>query len=184
MADRAQVTSIEALESFRSSLLVYLSKARPVLDEVSADVQRTRNWLEVERRGFWEQQLKRRTEKLREAEQALFGARMSNFREATDAEAAAVRRAKQAVEEAENKLRRVKLWCRDFDSRVEPLAKQLDQLRNLYTIEMPKAAAHLALIMKALSDYAGLSAAPSVGASTTAPETAEAGGAPGAGGRS
>jgi predicted RNase H-like nuclease (RuvC/YqgF family) len=182
MAERAQVTSIEAVESFRSSLLVYLSKARPVLDEVSADVQRTRNWLEVERRAFWEQQLKRRTEKLREAEQSLFGARMSNFREATDAEAAAVRRAKQAVEEAENKLRRVKLWCRDFDSRIEPLAKQLDQLRNLYTIEMPKAAAHLALIMKALADYAGLVSSAPTSASTAAPGaedsgTGEAGGA-------
>ena len=51
MAERAQVTSIEALDTFRASLLVYLTKARPVLDEVSADVQRTRNWLEVERRG-------------------------------------------------------------------------------------------------------------------------------------
>ena len=161
MAERAQVTSIEALDTFRASLLVYLTKARPVLDEVSADVQRTRNWLEVERRGFWEQQLKRRTEKLREAEQNLFGARMSNLREATDAEMAAVRRAKAAVEEADTKLRRVKLWCRDFDTRVEPIAKQLDQLRNLYTIEMPKAAAHLTQIMKALSDYAGLAPAPS-----------------------
>ena len=176
MADRANVTSVEALESFRSSLLVYLSKARPVLDEVSTDVQRARNWLEVERRAFWEQQLKRRTEKLREAEQTLFGARMSNFRETTDAEAAAVRRAKAAVEEAENKLRRVKLWCRDFDSRIEPLAKQLDQLRNLYTIEMPKAAAHLALIMNALADYAGLAPAAPIGAASTAPGADDSGG--------
>lgn len=182
MAERAQVTSIEAIESFRASLLVYLSKARPVLDEVSADVQRARNWLEVERRGFWEQQLKRRTEKLREAEANLFGARLSNFREATDAEMLAVRRAKAAVEEAENKLRRVKLWCRDFDSRVEPLAKQLDSLRNLYTIEMPKAAGHLALIMKALADYAGISAAPAAGAPASEAGEEQAGAAPAGGG--
>ena len=181
MAEHAHVTSIEAIESFRASLIVYLSKARPTLDEVNADVQRTRNWLEVERRGFWEMQLKRRTEKLREAEQNLFGAKMSNFREATDAEAAAVRRAKAAVEEAETKLRRVKLWCRDFDSRVEPLAKQLEQLRNLYTIEMPKAAAHLALVIKALADYAGMTAAAPPAASTSVPGAEEAGGAEGGG---
>jgi len=178
MADRAHVTSVEALDSFRSSLLVYLSKARPVLDEVSTDVQRTRNWLEVERRAFWEMQVKRRTEKLREAEQTLFGARLSNLREATDAEVAAVRRAKAAVEEAENKLRRIKLWCRDFDNRVEPLAKQLDQLRNLYTIEMPKAANHLSLIMAALADYAGLSPTAGLGVSSTAPEAGDAGASP------
>ena len=46
MAERAQVTSSDALELFRSNLLLYLDKARPALDEVSAEVMRMRNWLE------------------------------------------------------------------------------------------------------------------------------------------
>ena len=45
MPERAHVTSVDALELFRSQLIVYLSKARPALDEVSAEVVRTRVWL-------------------------------------------------------------------------------------------------------------------------------------------
>ena len=52
MPDRAHVTSVDALEAFRSSLIVYLSKARPTLEEVSSDVQRMRSWLEGEKRLY------------------------------------------------------------------------------------------------------------------------------------
>ena len=43
MPQRAKITSVEMLESFRESLILYLSKARPVVDEVGADVARTRS---------------------------------------------------------------------------------------------------------------------------------------------
>ena len=46
MPDRAHVTSVDALESFRAHLIVYLSKARSTLEEVSADVQRMQGWLD------------------------------------------------------------------------------------------------------------------------------------------
>ena len=64
MPERAHVTSVDALESFRASLIVYLSKARPTLEEVSADVQRTRGWLEDEQRTHWENELRRRSRAL------------------------------------------------------------------------------------------------------------------------
>src|SRR5690349_20512349 len=38
MAEQAQVTSGEAIEAFRSSLIGDLSKARPTLEEISSDV--------------------------------------------------------------------------------------------------------------------------------------------------
>ena len=40
MADRAQVTSVEAIEAFRSALIVYLSKARPALEEIAKNFGR------------------------------------------------------------------------------------------------------------------------------------------------
>ena len=61
MPDRAHVTSVDALESFRANLIIYLSKARPTLDEVSADVQRIHGWLENEQRTHWENELRRRS---------------------------------------------------------------------------------------------------------------------------
>jgi hypothetical protein len=156
MPPHAHVASVEAIEAFRASLIVYLSQAGPVLDEVSSEVLRTRFWLEHECRARWEREIRRRTEHLREAEQALFGARLSGLGEAPSAELMAVRRAKQAVEAAEDRLRNVRRWCREFDSRIEPLARELEPLRNLFGIEMRRAVTHLAGIVQTLGDYAGM----------------------------
>jgi uncharacterized protein YukE len=78
MPDRAHVTSVDALEAFRSNLIVYLTKARATLEEVSAQVQRMRGWLGGEQRTRWENEMRRRTQALQEAQQALFSARLSN----------------------------------------------------------------------------------------------------------
>ena len=45
MPQKAEVRSLDAIEVFRSSLIVYLSQARPALEEVSAQVLRIRLWL-------------------------------------------------------------------------------------------------------------------------------------------
>lgn len=172
MAELARITSVEALDDFRASLIVYLTKVRPALEEISSDVLRIRMWLENDQRMHWENQIRQRRKKLEQAEQALFSARMATLREATDAETAAVHRAKRAMEEAEAKLRKVKQWSRDFDSRVEPLAKQLDQLRNMLTIDMPHAVAYLAQVIKTLSDYTGMKLSQDDG-TASAPREAE-----------
>src|SRR5512140_3498669 len=112
MPEKAQVTSLEALESFRSHLIVYLSQARPALEEVSAEVMRTRIWLESEQRTHWENQLRRRMKTLEQAQQALFSSRLGALRHETAAEQMAVHRAKRAVEEADAKLRVIKKWNR------------------------------------------------------------------------
>ncbi len=156
MAERARVTSVDALDAFRSNLIVYLSKARPTLEEVSSDVMRTRVWLEDEQRTYWQNQLRVRSRALEEAQQELFSARISNFRDESAAEVMAFRRAKQQVEEAQAKLRLVKTWARDFDHRVQPLLKQIEKLHTVLSNDMVKAAAHLAEAIKTLHAYAGI----------------------------
>jgi DNA repair ATPase RecN len=161
MAERAHVTSVEAIEAFRTNLILYLSKARPAVEEVGADVTRTRLWLENEQRIHWESQVRRRTKELEAAQQALFGARISNLREASEGEQKAVQRARRALQEAEDKLKLLKQWNRDFGSRVEPLVKELEKLHTVLTDDMIKAVASLAKTVKTLDAYADI-AAPSV----------------------
>ena len=161
MAERAQVTSVDALESFRASLLTYLAAARPTLDEMSAEVARTRTWLEEDRMRHWEREVLRRGRLLHDAEAALFSAKMSHLREVSHAEVAAVRHAKLDLEAAQDRLRRVKKWCREFDSRIAPLGHQLDSLRNLFTVALPRAAVELGQTIELLADYAGHSPAAS-----------------------
>src|SRR5262245_17816581 len=131
MPQEAHVSSVEALDDFRASLINYVSKARPTVEEVSAEVVRTRVWLQTDQRLHWENQVRRRSLELEHAQAALSSYRMSNYREASTVEQMAVRKAKHAFDEAEAKLKLLKQWNREFDSRVDPLVKQLEKLHTI-----------------------------------------------------
>jgi small-conductance mechanosensitive channel len=170
MPDRAHVTSVDALESFRANLIVYLSRARPTLEEVSTDVQRTRDWLDNEQREHWEAELRRRSRALDEAQQALFSSKLSSFRETSAAEQMAVQRAKRARDEAEAKLRMLKQWSKVFDNRVDPLVKQMEKLHTVLAHDMVQAVAFLAQAVNTLDAYA------EVAPPASAPEATQPGG--------
>jgi len=153
MPQKAHITSVEALESFRSQLIVYVSKARPTLEEVSAEVVRIRQWLENEQRVHWESQVRRRAKELEQAQAALFSARLSNLREETAAEQMAFHRAKRALEEAEGKLRTLKNWNREFENRSDPLVKQTEKLHTVLSNDMVQAVAYLTEAINTLAAY-------------------------------
>jgi acyl transferase domain-containing protein len=154
MPERAHVTSVDALEAFRANLIIYLSRARPTLEEVSADVQRMRGWLEGEQRTYWEKEVRQRSRAMQEAQAALFSAKLSSFREASALEAMAVQRAKRALDEAMEKLRVLKQWNRVFDNRVDPLVKQMEKLHSVLAHDMVQAIAYLAQAIETLDKYA------------------------------
>ena len=154
MADKAQVGSVEALESFRSNLINYVSKARPTLEGVSSDAMRCRLWLENEQRMNLENLVRRRGRELENAQQALSTARMANLQRDASAEQNAVRRARQNLEAADGKLRALKKWNREFDSRVGPLVKELEKLHTVLANDMPKGVAYLTQAINTLAAYA------------------------------
>lgn len=161
MAEQAKVTSIDVLESFRVALIVFLTESRRSLDEVTDAVRRTRMWLEQEQRAHWEGQLRRRQRVLQEAQAELFGAKLSPLRDETAKQQEAVRRARRAVAEAEEKLANVKKWNRDYDSMVEPMTKRLEGLRFFLDHDMIKALTFLVQAQKTLEGYADVQLEPS-----------------------
>ena len=163
MADRAQVTSVDAIDSFRSSVILFVSKARPTLEEVASDVMRTRQWLQNDQRARWENELKQRSRALERAQAELFGSRLSKIQTATAAQQMAVIRARRAVQEAEAKLRVLRKWDRELENRSEPLLKQVDNLHGFLSSQMPKAVAYLAQVVQTLQAYAGVAPAAGVG---------------------
>src|SRR5260370_40300664 len=175
MPQKAHVSSLEMLESFRSSLLVFLSQARPALEEVSADVLRARLWLENDQLSHWQNQIRRRRKDLAQAQQSLCSARLGILRQDTSAEQLLVHRAKRAVEEAEFKLRSVKKWNREYDGVVQPLLKQTEKLHSVLSNDMVKAVAYLTETIKTLAAYAelqpGRSVADSSGSTSGHPST-------------
>jgi hypothetical protein len=174
MPDQAHVTSSEAIEFFRASLITYIAKARPWLEDACDEVFRTRDWLQTDRRIHWENEIRRRTRALEEAQAALFSARMSNLRDARAAETMAVERAKRAVVEAEEKLKQIKRWSIEFDQRAQVLVKELEHVRSLIATDMPKGAAHLAQIVQRVEAYAGVAKPTATVSPPVVPETKDA----------
>jgi hypothetical protein len=154
MPDRAQVTSVEALELFRAHLLVFLSKTRAALEEVTDEVMRTRVWLENEQRVHWEGEIKQRRRRLEQAQQELFSARISKLQEASAAQYLAFHRCQAALKDAEGKRDVVRKWDKELTNRAEPLVKQVEQLHSFLTIEMTRGVAYLNEIIKVLEAYA------------------------------
>ncbi|MBM3881717.1 MAG: hypothetical protein FJ387_18665 [Verrucomicrobia bacterium] len=155
MTQSARVTSIAALDTFRSQLLVYLEKATLAVDDVRDDLVRTRLWLQHDQRVHWEAELRRRTHQLELAQQELFSAQQpSSFRTAPTAQQRAVAQAKRRVAEASDKLDRLKLWTRRYEIEGAPLAKELDRLRGLLTQELRQATALLTRSSLSLEAYA------------------------------
>jgi hypothetical protein len=160
MAERAQVTSVEAIAAFRSNLIVYLAKARGAIDEISGDVLRARRWLEDDRQRHWKQELRLRERKLEEARNELSTARLSSLKTGSSVQLVAVQRAERAVREAEAKLIVIKKWDRELENKSEPLLKQTNQLHNFLTTEMPGAVEQLGQIVALLEAYADVNPAP------------------------
>jgi hypothetical protein len=156
MPDRAQVTSLEAIEAFRSRLIIYREKAGRVLDEISDDVVKTRLWLQTDRRAHWEGEIRRSHKEVELRQQELFSSQLAGLREASYAQQHAVVRAKQKLREAEERLQKVKVWHRQYDQRVEPPARQVEKLRHTLGHDLGQAIAHLAAVTKTLDEYAGL----------------------------
>lgn len=150
----ARVTSIDALGALRAKLIVFTTAATQTLDEAAGDIRRMRQWVRHDQRMHWQGELRRRQKKLDQAIQELMGARMSSLRTATAAQEVAVTRARRAMHEAEEKMRRVKHWDRNFDLVVDPLAKQLGALRTVLEHDMPRAIAFLSEAQRALEAYA------------------------------
>jgi len=159
MPDRAKVSSLEALEDFRARLIVYRDKAARVLDEVGDEVTRTRLWLENDRPAYWQNQIRQRTRELEQAQQELFSAQLSGLREASYTQQAAVQKCRRAIHEAEDRLKVVKQWQRQFDQRAETPARQVEKLRHLLSVDLGQAIAWLAEATKTLTAYAELSPA-------------------------
>ena len=156
MAEQAKVSSVEAIDRFRSALVLYIAKAKALLESAADDATRTRNWVDMDRLPYWQQQARLRKLKLEDAQHELFSAEMANLREPTTAERAAVRQARQSLREAEEKLRTVIRWRRAFDNEVQPLLKQLEQFRTLLANDLPMAVQFLDQAVRTLESYAGI----------------------------
>ncbi len=153
MADQARISNLDAIEAFRVALVVFISKTRQSLDSVQDAVKKTRGWVQTEQPGYWAAQIRLHQKRLDQAQQELLTARMSDFVDTPSAQQMAVRKARAALEAAQAGAARTKVWGRDFDRIIDPLARKADSLRDVLDSDLIKAVAYLAEIQKILQAY-------------------------------
>jgi len=154
MPESARITSVEALESFRSSLIIYLEKAIRAAADINHEVVSTHLWLQSDRRVHWEAQVRRLTTELNLRQQELFSARIGNLQNNTLMEQKAVQKAALALDAATAKLALVKQYCRQYENRVAPMAKEIEKVRGFLANDMRQAVAVLTQIIHTLNAYA------------------------------
>ncbi len=154
MAEKANVTNIEALEDFRSKLVVFIEKASVILDEASEEVKRTRIWLQSEQKLRLDHEMRRRKKELEQVEQELFSARLSGLQETKTGHQMIVNKKRREIRDLENKLRAVSAWLRNYDSKVEIEARKVDKLRHHLDSDMVKGLQYLQEAVKNLNAYA------------------------------
>lgn len=172
MPERARVTSLEAVEAFRAALVLYRERAARVLDEAGEEVVRTRAWLQQDRLPHWQERIRRLSRELEQRQQELFTAQLSDLHGAPRPEQLAVQKARRALEQAEQRLRVVQHWNRQFDQRVEQPARHVDKLRHYLAHDLNLALGFLTEVLRTLSAYAELSP-PGAQPATTTPSPEE-----------
>jgi hypothetical protein len=159
MAETANITSVDAIAAFRAALIVFLSKVRPLLEETTGEIIRTRQWVEEDQRRHWDHQFRLRWRKLEEARAELFTATLSKMQEASSLHTMAVQRADRAVRECEAKLALLRKWTRDLGDKTDPLVKQISQFETFLATDLPKAVAYLDRVIETIEAYADIAQA-------------------------
>jgi len=154
MTPGARVSSVEALEAFRSSLVLYLTRSRAVLEDVAQEIVRARIWLETDRQAHWKRQVRRRSAVAAQAEQELTTARLSGDAGAILERKQALAKARDALRQAEEGLDRVRRWLRRYPTDVEARGALPRRLQQVYSTDTSRAVNFLERAAVILQDYA------------------------------
>ena len=154
MAEQAQVKSVEALQSLRNAVVIYHTKSKRAVDMALDDVARTRQWIVGDRRIHWEGQIRQINRVLERAKAELMTVRLSSMVDRSFRHEEAVRRAERDLAHAQEKLKQVKRWARDFDNAVGAHVRRLESVRDHFQHDLPKASAWLHQAQITLEAYA------------------------------
>ncbi len=102
MSRSANVLSVQALKDFRVAMANFAEEARSSLGGVDMELRRTRDWLERDQLGYWQAQIKKRSEVLQQARADLHKRQLSQ----QGSDAVSDSDQKEAVREAQKRLRK------------------------------------------------------------------------------
>lgn len=159
MNGAASVHSIPMLREFRAALATFATEAKESQSVNDMTVRRELDWFQNDLLKFWQTEIRKREDALVNAKAEYERCRMQSFGgkapDCTD-QKVAVKKAQGRLEEAQEKLKRVKKWSRVLDEEAEEYRGQSQALSDMMAGDMPKALAELDRLLAALEAYLGV----------------------------
>jgi hypothetical protein len=175
MSSQVAVNSIESLKDLRVALALYSEDTLGALGMIGAEVRRTVYWLQQDRPAYWQDQIKRRREKVASAKAELFRkqlAKSPGSAMSTTEQVENVRRAEASLLDAEKRLILTKKWQTQLNQAILEYHGSVQRIKSLASGDVLTAVNLLTRLIDSLEAY--LRVSPAIGsgvsaASTTAP---------------
>jgi hypothetical protein len=156
MSSQAEVRSIEALKDFRTALTLYGEDTLAALGAAEAEIRRTVLWLQQDRPYYWQEQIKRRRERVATARADLFRLKLQKTPEHHPSLAEPkerLRHAEASLQDAEKRLTLVRKWQPALQQAVLEYHGGVQRLKDMAAGDVPNAVALLGRIVDALEAY-------------------------------
>ena len=174
MPEQVKVEEFEVFGQFRAALLKFAQAADSALTNVEAEISSTRTWLENEQRTYWENQLRKRTEAVSKARDAVRQKKLykdvAGHTPNAIEEEKALRKCMLACEEAQQKIEAVRKWVPRLEREAGLYRGGVAHLSRTLSDDIPRAVALLDRLAATLEQYVQIEApaAPAPEAAATA----------------
>jgi len=156
MSDSAHVESIDAIAHLRGRVIETSEAVNREIDGALSQVKRVLAWVQGPQLDYWKQQVRKREQKIATAMSDLERAKIArpdaDPRTFVDQQRA-VRRARQAVEEAKEKIRKVKYWSRELERHAMKFRGELQATATFGSATLPQTARWMAELIRHLEGY-------------------------------
>lgn len=160
MATPIRVDSIDALKSFKSALIKFAEAAHVALADAEGELQRTLNWLETEQHTHWASEIRKRTEMVARAKDAL--RQKTLFKNAAGSKDSAIEEhkalalAERRLQEAEQKLANCRRHRARLQKEIDLYKGAVQRLATSVQADLPLAATRLDNMVASLEAYVAL----------------------------
>ena len=156
MSNQADVQSIDAIKEFRVALALFADDALGALGGVGMEAKRTVQWVQHDRRAYWQEQIKRRREQVAMAKSEVFRrklAKTDDYTPAMSEQKELLRKAEASLQDAEHRAVLVKKWETALQQAVLEYQGSTRRISNLAGGDVPRAVAVLERMIVALEAY-------------------------------
>jgi hypothetical protein len=156
MSSQASVQSVDALKELRVALALFGDDVLAALGAVEGEAKRTAQWLQHDRRMYWQDQIKRRRELVSQAQAEVFRRKLGKTADYTPAmseQKELLRKAEAGLREAEARAALVKKWEPALQQAVLEYHGSIRRIKDLASGDVPRALIALGCMIDALEAY-------------------------------